>query len=262
MAEDVDSEQQEAQSDTSSGTGAGTGNVQQTATSSGSADGASGDQSQSAGPVGSGTYEVQQGDCMDSIAFKHGFFWETIWNHLQNAGLKQVRQDPFILLEGDRVFIPELREKQESGSTERRHRFRRKGVPGKLRIHVRRLGKPRAEEPYRLEIDGIVTQGTTGMDGLVEASIPPNASRGELTVGAKKQDQQVFDLVLGGMDPISEVVGVQKRLDNMGFACSSTGVLDEQTRNAIGLFQTGFDLPVTAELDQQTRDRIKKEYGS
>ncbi|MFH1075402.1 MAG: hypothetical protein V1753_00935 [Pseudomonadota bacterium] len=51
-------------------------------------------------------YIVKQGDCIESIAFKHGLFWETVWNHPNNQQLKQERKNPNILLAGDKVFVP------------------------------------------------------------------------------------------------------------------------------------------------------------
>ena len=31
---------------------------------------------------------VQKRDCITSIADQHGFYWETIWSHAENAGLR------------------------------------------------------------------------------------------------------------------------------------------------------------------------------
>ena len=79
-------------------------------------------------------YTVKQGDCISSIAQKHGLFWDKVWNHPKNANLQERRKDPNVLSPGDVVFVPDKDEKEESGATEQRHRFKRKGVPEKLRI--------------------------------------------------------------------------------------------------------------------------------
>lgn len=83
-------------------------------------------------------YTVNSGDCMTSIAFEHGFFWETLWNHGQNQALKSLRKDPNILRAGDLVHIPDLILKEESGATEQRHKFKLKGVPAKLKLRLMR----------------------------------------------------------------------------------------------------------------------------
>jgi hypothetical protein len=64
------------------------------------------------GPLGSGAYIVQEGDCFLSIAYQHGFFWETLWNLPANAELRNTRQDPGQLLVGDRVMVPDRQIKQ------------------------------------------------------------------------------------------------------------------------------------------------------
>ncbi len=87
-------------------------------------------------------YTVRAGDCISSIAFDHGFFWETLWNHPKNANLKSKRLDPNILKEGDIVHIPDLSLREESRATEKRHRFKLKGAPAKLRLRILEEPKP------------------------------------------------------------------------------------------------------------------------
>jgi hypothetical protein len=81
-------------------------------------------------------YVVQAGDCISSIAFERGFFWETIWQHPQNAELRSRRKDPNILLAGDTVFVPDLELREHQAGTERRHRYMLRGAPAKLRLRV------------------------------------------------------------------------------------------------------------------------------
>ena len=78
-------------------------------------------------------YVVKPGDCMASIAVEHNFLWETLWNLPENAALKDSRQDPYVLLPGDQVFIPELRPKEVPRATDN---FTRKGVRECLRIVI------------------------------------------------------------------------------------------------------------------------------
>jgi hypothetical protein len=168
-------------------------------------------------PVGGGNYVVKQGECIESIALAHGFLPDTLWNHPDNAQLKRERKDPSLLLPGDRVQVPDPRPKQEQGADSQRHRFRRKGLPSKLRVRVLRDGEPRKNEPYTLNIDGKLSQGTTDGDGVVEVPVPPDAQRGTLIVGKDEKDQQTFELRLSGLDPIASVTGAQQRLRNLGF---------------------------------------------
>ncbi|SRR6266496_3640964 len=214
------------------------------------------------GPVGDGEYIVNEGDCLESIAVTSGHFWETIWNHPRNAPLKEARGSPNVLLPGDGLHIPECELKLLDRPTDQMHRFVRKGVPSKLRLCIKQAGEPRRNERYRLVIDGRSFQGKTDGDGWIEVAIPPDASSGELTIGDDPLHQQVFSLELGGMDPITETIGVQKRLSNLGFDCEPTDELDEATVTALAMFQRSEDLEPTGEPDQTTLEKLKAQYGS
>ena len=213
------------------------------------------------GPVGDGDYIVVEGDCMESIAADAGFLWTTIWNHPKNARLKKARRTPNVLLPGDRVYIPDKKLNLIGRPTDQRHRFVRKGLPCKLRLCLKWLDEPRRNTSYVLDIDGTLHNGTTDDEGCIELVIPPQAADGQLTIGAGPL-QQVFTLDFGGLDPITETVGIQKRLRNLGFHCESTGEMDDATASAIARFQKRHALEPTAELDQSTIDRLKSRHGS
>lgn len=202
--------------------------------------------------VGDGGYVVRPGDCMQSIAYRHGFFWRTLWEHPGNARLRRSRSEPGVLLEGDRVSIPERRRREVSAATERKHRFVRKGVPAKLRLVVEHEDRPIANTAYRLEIGDEVHEGETDDRGLLEVSIPPDAASGTLEI-----DDVTYELQLGALDPRDEEVGVQERLANLGFYPGAIdGELGPVSEKAIAAFQARVGLDATGELDDRTRDRL------
>ena len=177
----------------------------------------------------------------------------------ENAELRQLRNDPAALLPGDKVFIPDKREKNDICDTEQRHRFRRKGVPSMLCMRLFIDDEPRANESYILEIDGELSSGTLDADGQLKYAIPPNAKKGRLIVG---ESQDVYVLNLGHIDPIDEISGVQGRLNNMGFNCGAVDdTLNENTRVALKRFQKKHGLEQTGEPDEMTRMKLKELHG-
>lgn len=239
-------------------------------------------------------YEVQDGDCVSSVAFAHGFFWETLWNHAKNSSLKEKRKDPNILKAGDALHIPDPRPKEESCATEQKHRFKLKGVPAKLRLRLVKEKKeqekeseepgsgadessyadppfdpkpketePCANVPYTIEIDGVKTQGSTDGDGRIEVPLPPHAQNGRLVLNPGTPEEEAIPLALGGMDPIEETSGVRKRLCNLGFSClpQAEGIT-EDLEGALRLFQEKNGLDITGKIDGQTKSKLKELHGS
>jgi N-acetylmuramoyl-L-alanine amidase len=208
--------------------------------------------------VGDGNYTVQPGDCLSQIAATFGFDWKTLWNLPENASLRQNRKDPNVLFPGDRVYVPNLRIKHHDAATDKRHQFRLKGSPARLRLRFIDDGDPLAGEPYVLSVDGDLRNGTLDANGQLDVSILPTAKSIQLTIG----NDEPITLKLGGVDPITTVSGVQGRLSNLGF---NPGPIDNkmgpQTRHAIGRFQNRYGLEVTGKPDEATRAKLLKIHG-
>ena len=198
-------------------------------------------------------YVVQQGDCISSIAFEHGFFPDTIWNYPANAELKRKRRDPNTLVAGDVVVIPDLREKNVNKPTGEMHKFRLKNTPALCSLQIFSEDEYRANQRYELEIDDKIFTGTTDAEGVLRVPIPPNAKNGVLTIG---EDKAVFNLQFGHIEPPTEIRGVQARLNNLGYDCPINGKLDEETQNALREFQFANGLKETGEIDEATRQKL------
>lgn len=210
--------------------------------------------------VGGGEFVVQAGDCIFSIADEHGFHWETIWKHADNRELVEARGSPHVLRPGDKLVIPDLTRREESGATEARHRFRRKGVPIEFAIEVFENGKPRSGVPYTLTIEGRETSGKIPGDGVVKASIHPGDRSGELRVG-EPHDERVYPIMLGRLDPAHTRSGAIHRLRNMGLL--ATDVPDANSyKLALERFQKQQDLDITGQLDAPTIDKLAQQHGS
>ena len=199
---------------------------------------------------------VSQGDSIPSLAKEYGFFPDTIWNHGANAALRAKRKSMNQLYPGDKVFIPELDKRIENRPTDNLHKFKRKGVPAKLKMQVMLLGEPRKNEPYVLQIDGKVYNGTLDGEGKLEQYIPPDAKGGELLLSGGKES---IPVQIGYLNPVAELSGVQQRLNNLGFFCGNEdGTLDDMTKEAIANFQQRNGLPVTGKSDGATQAKLQE----
>lgn len=204
-------------------------------------------------------YEVRQGDCLNSIAYEHGFFWETIWNHPRNAELKRLRQNPDVILPGDVLYIPDKEEKTKDCATERKHRFKLRGVPARFYLRLLDDDEPRANLPFTLFVDDQRYTGKTDAEGNLEVFIQPNARTGRLIVGTEGDEE--YDLNFGHIDPIDSMTGVQSRLANLNYACEVTGEMDDDTETALKEFQYKYHLSETGTPDAATKAKLVQIYG-
>lgn len=206
--------------------------------------------------IGNSGYRVRRGDSIASIAAKQNLLPDTIWLHAQNSELRKLRQDPDLLLEGDRVFVPESSDKKESCATENTHRFRRKGIPRILRIRLHDcINEPLANEKFQIDIDGQLSKGSTDADGWIEHPIDPLAKKAKVILASG----DVFDFDLGFLSPPNTTLGVQQRLRNLGFY---VGPLDGHSSDDMMLalirFQASEDLDPSGEIDDATVDVLAR----
>ena len=201
---------------------------------------------------------VGKGDSIPSIARENGFFWETIWNHPNNAALKAKRKDPNVLFEGDEVFVPELDIREESRGTNARHKFKLKGRQVKFKLQLLMMGEPRAGEAYTLIVDGTLYTGTTGGDGKLEHVIPANAKAGKIILRSGKEE---YPVRIGHLDPIDEISGVQQRLNNLGYNSGvEDGRMNDALEAALTAFQNKYKLKATGELDAATKTKLEEAH--
>ncbi|HYC91261.1 MAG TPA: peptidoglycan-binding protein [Thermoanaerobaculia bacterium] len=192
---------------------------------------------------------VQSGDTVESIAFTHGLFWETVWNADENAELRKLRE-PNILVPGDVVVVPAKRPGVVTVATGKLHRFRRRGVPSVLNVRLLDDGVPRAAVAWTVEAGGRTVTGTTDADGWIHCYLMPDVKAGVLRLDATGESWE-FDI--GNVAPPGTTEGVQTRLHNLGYYSGAiTGRFDEATIEALRRFQRDAELPDTGAADEAT----------
>jgi len=204
-------------------------------------------------------HEVQSGECLSTIAKANRLPWKKIWDHGENAALKEKRGNPDILYPGDKLFIPDLEERDEQGGTEQRHRF--KTPKPKLVVEIILYDndhKPLSQVDYHYTVDGEDKPAAkTGGDGIARVDITETTASVVLHLpwGA-------FPVDLGVLDPANTIRGIQQRLVNLGIETGPIdGILGPKTRGGILTFQRlekAAGLDPTGEPDDKTIKRLRQ----
>jgi hypothetical protein len=215
--------------------------------------------------------KLQQGDCLSSIALTRGFDPKTVWEHGDNADLRERRTNPNALLPGDSLFVPELEQKDEPAPTDKLTTFKLSVGPIRLRVRLTKHTKARPDEPYKLELyssaapgkpgEGDATlEGQTDGDGWIDQPIPITAKSARLSL---REDKELHELHIGHLDPHDEATGAQGRLRGLGFYFGKIdGEIGPKTEAAIRRFQKANSLTVNGELDDATASSLRDAYGS
>ncbi len=211
-------------------------------------------------------HTVVQGEHLSGIAKKYGFAsYKTIWDHAQNAEVKKKRQNPNVIFPGDRLFIPDKEVKDESGGTEKRHRFQVKAEKLTLRLVLEDLyGKPIANAQCELRVENEVFTLTTSGQGKIEQDIKPTDERAFLTIKDPQTpvNEIQIPVMIGHLDPVEEVSGQKTRLANLGYyAGRIDGQDDPAFRLAVEEFQCEHGLTVDGVCGPKTQAKLKSVHG-
>lgn len=212
-------------------------------------------------PLGDGDWIVEAGDCIVSIAAKHGHLPGTIWNDPANQALKDARKAGEVLLPGDRVTVMPLRLKEEPRAAGAKYVFKRLGVPVKFTLVLQDdEGNAFAGKKYELTVEGKTQEGTSDDTGKIECFVDPVAREGELKVWLDEPglpNPWTQQVQLSALRPAADPLGIQQRLANLGYYTGALdGIAGPGLAAAITLFQTEQQLEATGEADQATQDKL------
>jgi len=174
-----------------------------------------------------------------------------------------------VLYPGDRLYIRDKEEKQESCSTEQRHRFRVKNPNLELRLVLEdQYEKPIKNAQCELRVENEVLHLTSDGLGHINQSISATAKNAFLII--KDQETPLNEIVIpikiGHLDPVEEQSGQQSRLNNLGyFAGPLEGKSEEENKamflSAVEEFQCDHGLVVDGKCGPNTQAKLKQVHG-
>lgn len=202
---------------------------------------------------------VRQGDHLASIAQRYGVSLAEIWDHPNNAGLREERGEGNILEAGDVLFVPDVEAELLDVSKGQTNAFiaRVPLVPIRIRL-VDEDNAPLSGKAFRVDGPATPIEGTTDGDGVAEFEVPMTLR----VVALRLVDLgRVWPIKVAYLDPVTSDSGVRSRLRNMGYLRGSDDP-ETDTANALRSFQQAEGLEVTGEVDEEVREALVRRHGS
>jgi len=228
-------------------------------------------------------HDIAQGDYVSKIARIYGFAsHHTIWDAPENKELKEKRKNPNILYPGDQLFIPDKETREESRSTDKRHRFELDGEKHMLRIALKDLkNHPVQKSQCTLCVETDSHEFVTGWDGIIEQEITsPEQVKHGMLLGHVMTDAVLLiatpiRLRIGELHPVTKVSGQVARLNNLGYDAWEVPEKpfsepeaykvsrSPRFRSAVEEFQCDFMGPteVDGECGEKTQAKLAKIHG-
>lgn len=165
--------------------------------------------------------QVRANEDLFHFAKRHGFY---SIDGILDANTDALRgREQGVLRTGEWLEVPAKTPYSRTCMTGRRHVFVRRSLVMPLRLLVLDdEGEPFDEGVYTLELEGVGPkddtqfQGMTDGDGVIDVVIPI-AKAGMLTLWEGDEALMEIPLSFGGLEPIEDVLGVKRRLANLGF---------------------------------------------
>ncbi|MCA9704736.1 MAG: hypothetical protein KDK70_02665 [Myxococcales bacterium] len=155
---------------------------------------------------------VAEGESVFTLAWRAGLPWRTIWDDARNETLRARSGNPGTLAVGETCFVPERQQHAQTHARGTHQRFALRRPTTRLRLRLRRAGRPLAGLDFTLAVPGQGdVAGTTGEQGQLEADVLATATEGTLRVGGRQ-----YTLRLQRLAPYDSDRGVQQRLRNLG----------------------------------------------
>jgi hypothetical protein len=218
-----------------------------------------------------GIHKVVQGEYLFGIAKKYGFpDWKKIWDHGQNAELKELRKNPNVLFPGDEVFIPDPELREEDRPTDNLHTFVAPAEKLMLRVVLTRVyGEPYKGAPCVLIANADRKELTADGDGMIEQEIKPTITKATLQAedevqvnGAPEKIDREVELLIGNLDPVKEPSGQRARLANLGYyRLPADTVDDDEFKSSVEEFQCEHSLQVDGVCGPNTQAKLLSEHG-
>jgi len=221
-------------------------------------------------------YIICQGDYLLKLAYKFDFDPDGVWNDPSNADLRQLRPDPNMLLATDQLNIPDQVDKVPVTyelSTGQTNSFVAQSQLVTVSVRFTSClcftcdGQPLQGEAY--EVEGAdIDRGTLDGDGNFVATIPTTVQQFVVKLTGRKEN---YVVKVGHLDPPATLSGAWQRLAMLGFVDSPT--VEEQggdgddngltldVRYTLWDFQRAHSLPMTADLDEATVNKLVERVG-
>ena len=120
---------------------------------------------------------MKPGDCIFCVIQEKGFLPNTVWQHPNNARLREQRRELNRLVSGDVVFIPDAQPKEVREPTNQVHKFRMKGERHRHWIEIELVGEdgtPIPNEKYKIILpDGSEKAGNLDQNGWSRVESDP-----------------------------------------------------------------------------------------